>query len=87
MTNYNDENLLDMIELYAHEIGAIESEEELSERFDATIAESVIERYGEEDIPAMSEAFNNWTDSLCKDGEIHPAQYNKYCYVGTYSTE
>ena len=82
---YNDENLLQMVELYAEEVGNIESEEDLSSRFDSEIAPSIVALYGEDDAPAMSEGFNNWTDSLCKDGVIHPEQYNKYCYVGTYS--
>lgn len=85
MKNYNDENLLEMVELYAAEIGAIASEEELSERFDEHLAPLVIEQYGEDDKPAMLETFNNWTDGLCKDGEIHPEQYNSYCYVGEWA--
>ncbi len=85
MSNYNDENLLDMVELYAYEMGYIADEEELSERFDADIAPQIIEQYGEDDEPAMNEAFNNWSDSLCKDGDIHPEQYNNYCYVGEWA--
>ena len=85
MKNYNDENLLEMVELYAAEVGHIESEEELSTLFDETLAPLVVAQYGADDEPAMNEAFNNWTDSLCKDGEIHPEQYNQYCYVGEYS--
>lgn len=83
--NYHDENLLEMVELYADEMGYISSESELSERFDENIAPLVIEQYGADDEPAMSEAFNNWSDALCKGGEIHPQQYNDYCYVGEYS--
>lgn len=83
--NYNDENLLEMVELYAAEMGYIADEDELSERFDKEIAPAVIEQYGPDDEPAMNEAFNNWTDSLCKEGEIHPEQYNSYHYVGEYS--
>ena len=84
--NYNDENLLDMIELYAAEMGYISSEDELSTLFDENIAPSVIKQYGEQDQPAMDEGFNNWTDMLCKEGEIHPAQYAEYCYVGEYAS-
>jgi len=82
--NYNDENLLDMVELYANECGYIASAQELSDLFDGSIAPVVIKQYCPDDVVAMSEAFNNWVDSLCKDGEIHPAQYNDYCYVGKY---
>lgn len=85
MGTYNDENFLEMVELYAAEVGAIESEGELSERFDEEVAPLVIAEYGADDEPAMAEAFNNWSDSLCKDGEIHPEQYNQYCYVGKYA--
>lgn len=74
--------MLEVVELYAEDNGMIASEDELSKRFDAEVLPSVIEQYGEDDEPAISEAFNNWTDSLCKDGEIHEEQYNSYCYVG-----
>ena len=84
MRNYWNENLLQMIELYANEIGAIASEEELSEQFDEQVLPHVIAQYGENDEDAISEAFNSWTDSLCKDGEIHPEQYNQYCYIASH---
>lgn len=82
---YDNEDLLEMIELYAGEVGNISSEDELSERFDNEIAPLIIKQYGEDDEAAMNEAFNNWTDALCKEGEIHTEQYNQYCYVGLYS--
>lgn len=74
-SNWNDENLLEVVELLAHSNRWIASEEELSDLFDQDIAPMVIEQYGEDDTIAMSEAFNNWSDRLCKDGEIHPEQY------------
>lgn len=80
--NWNRVDLLEMVELYAEENGGIASEQELSERFDSEVLPSVIAEYGEDDEPAINEAFNNWTDALCKDGEIHDEQYDKYCYVG-----
>lgn len=83
--NYNDENLLDMVELYAGSQGYISCEEDLSEIFDEVITPDIIKKYGENDKPAMNEGFNNWTDMLCKDGEIHPIQYDQYCYVGKYA--
>ena len=83
--NYNDENPIEMVELYADEMGYISSEIELSDRFDSDVAQYVIDQYGPDDEPAMNEAFNNWTDSLCKDGEIHPLQYHEYCYIGEYA--
>ena len=83
--NYNDETLLEMVELYAEGAGNIASEQELSDIFDRDIAPLVLENYDADDYVAFSEAFNNWADGLCKDGEIHPEQYSNYCYVGTYS--
>ncbi len=74
--------LLEMVELYAEDNGMIASEEELSKRFDEEILPMVLETYSESDSDAINEAYNDWTDSLCKDGEIHPAQYDSYCYVG-----
>jgi glycosidase len=76
-----------MVELYASDNNLIATEAELSELFDRDTAPLVIQKYGENDAPAMREAFNDWTDSLCKDQEIHPEQYNCYCYVGKYSGE
>ncbi len=80
--NFHSVDLLEIVEFFAEDNGWIASEEELSERFDAEILPLVIEQYGEDDQPAINEAFNDWTDSLCKDGELHDEQYNKYCYVG-----
>jgi len=36
------------------------------------------EQDGEPDIPARSEAWNNWTDSLCKSGVISDWQYENW---------
>lgn len=82
MANWNRVDLLEIVEAYAADNRLIASEEELSERFDADVLPDVIEAYGEDDEPAINEAFNDWTDMLCKDGELHPEQYDKYCYVG-----
>lgn len=82
MTNWHKVDMLDVIELYAEDNGMIASEEELSARFDRDVLPVVLETYSESDSVAICEAFNDWTDSLCKDGEIHPEQYNHYCYVG-----
>jgi hypothetical protein len=90
MRNYNDENLLDMVELYADECGLIDSEDALSERFDDEVMPGILETYGKpgvefEDTDMVTQEFNDWTDMLCKEGEIHPEQYNQYGYVGKYS--
>jgi len=45
----------------------------------ANVLPFIVEQYeadGVPDIPARSESFNNYTDSLCKDGEISEYQYN-----------
>lgn len=75
-------DLLEIVEAFAADNGEIASEEELSEMFDRDILPDVIAHYGEDDQPAINEAFNDWTDMLCKDGVLHPEQYNRYCYVG-----
>ena len=88
--NYNDENLLEMVELYADEKGFIASEDELSERFDNETLPGILENYGKKgveftDTDRINEEFNAWSDMLCKDGEIHPEQYRNYGYTGKYS--
>ena len=83
--NFNNYSLMDIIEDFAASEGLISSEKELSEMFDEEVAPSVIEQYGEDDTIAMDEAFNNWTDALCEEGELHEEQYNSYTYVGKYS--
>tara|TARA_B100001093_G_C26071172_1_gene694574 strand:- start:219 stop:473 length:255 start_codon:yes stop_codon:yes gene_type:complete len=82
-TKYNNETFLEIIELYAIEAGLISSEDELSEQFDQYI-DDCFPDFPVDDEPALNEAFNNWTDSLCKDGIIHPEQYNQYDYTGIY---
>jgi hypothetical protein len=75
-------DLIDLVELYAEDNGKIASESELSKLFDQEILPMVLETYSESDTVGIDQAFNDWTDSLCKDGEIHTEQYNSYCYVG-----
>ena len=38
------------------------------------------EQDGEPDWPARCETWNNWTDSLCKDGEISEWQYANWSH-------
>lgn len=76
---------LGLVEEWASDCGLISSEEELSAVFDEEIAPLVIEQYGENDEPAISEAFNNWSDGLCRGGVLHELQYENYCYVGKYA--
>lgn len=48
------------------------------QQFESEIKPLVIEQYGNDDSAAMSEAWNDYTDSLCKDGELTALQY-RYC--------
>ena len=55
--------------------------DEAIERFENNILPMVIqscEQDGHVDGPARREAWNNWTDMLCKDGEISDWQYNNW---------
>jgi len=38
------------------------------------------EKDGIPDIPARCETWNNWTDGLCKDGEISDWQYENWSH-------
>lgn len=40
----------------------------------------VLEAYGADDEPAINEAFNDYTDSLCKDGDISDETYNNITF-------
>lgn len=48
------------------------------EQFEENILPMVIERFGKGDHCAIAEAWNDYTDSLCKDGELNNLQYH-YC--------
>ncbi len=91
MKNYNDETLLELVELYASEAGLeITDEDDLSNKFDKDVLPELIEIHGTkgedfEDTVMINEEFNNWSDMLCKEGEIHPEQYSNYEYVGSHS--
>ena len=55
--------------------------DEAIEEFEAYILPSTIKSYewdGMPDWPARREAWNNWTDSLCKDRRISDWQYNNW---------
>ena len=51
------------------------------ESFENYVLPYTIEAYeqdGQPDWPARREAWNNWTDGLCKDGEISDWQYSNW---------
>lgn len=56
--------------------GFEEIQDGLRELFRSEIAPLVIAQYGEGDEISLNEAFNVWTDSLCKDGKISDHIYN-----------
>jgi len=52
------------------------TDEQVVECFEEFILPYVIKEYGADDEIAIRTAFNDYTDSLCKDGEISGDQYN-----------
>jgi hypothetical protein len=46
--------------------------------FEENIKPAVIARYGADDEVALREGWNDWTDGLCKDGEISPWAYENW---------
>ena len=53
------------------------------QQFEFEILPMVKETYEQDgipDIPARSEAWNNWTDMLCKDGLISDWQYHNWTH-------
>lgn len=85
MNSFKRFDLLEAIELWAEDNGCISSEQELSDLFDDEVAQSVIDQYGKDDNDAIIQAFNDWSDGLCKDEQLHEHQYSSYGYVGKYS--
>jgi hypothetical protein len=68
------------VEMWASDNNCIDSEEALSEHFDAYMSDIQLD-YGD-DYTAFCQDFNNTTDAWYRDGLIHGLQYNQYCYVG-----
>ena len=85
MNNWNHYSTLEIIEALAEHESLISSEEELSERFDEILTVEQKHIYREGDEGMLNEDFSNFSDSLCKGGEIHSEQYNDYCYVGEFA--
>jgi len=56
----------------------IEASEDLT-RFFVDMIDECAPDFPKWDIPATNETFNNWTDGLCKDGEICTDTYNEIC--------
>jgi len=67
----------------ASNLDSVMTRDEAIEIFDNHILPLVqqgMEQDGVPDIPARSEAFNNWTDSMCKDGQISDWQYENWSH-------
>ena len=51
---------------------------EVFEWWESAVKPFVVGQYGENDYAALSESWNNYTDTVCKDGDINKLQY-EYC--------
>lgn len=58
------------------------TKQEALNQFQEEYLPSVIARYGQNDKPALREAWNVYTDQLCKSGKITMNQYETW--VGPY---
>lgn len=59
------------------------TKKEAEREFKEEVLPQVRERYeqdGRRDIPARSEAWNGWTDGLCKNGRITEHQYETWIH-------
>ena len=54
------------------------TDDELIERFEVEVLPETVQQYGADQC-ALDQAFNNWTDGLCRNGEISDRQYNEVC--------
>jgi len=48
--------------------------------FRAEVLPEVVKRYSKDDKPAICEAWNDWTDGLCKDKQITARQYDTWTH-------
>ena len=67
----------------ANNLDTVMTRDEAIEIFDNHILPIVkqnMEPDGQIDIPARSEAWNNWTDAMCKDGQISDWQYENWTH-------
>jgi hypothetical protein len=51
------------------------TEKQAVEQFEENVLPSLITRYGADDAVAIRTAYNDYTDSLCKDGQLTTWQY------------
>jgi hypothetical protein len=55
-----------------------EKNQQFNELFLKTIAPDIVKRYGKKDYTALRTAWNEWTDGLCKSGEITFDEYEDW---------
>lgn len=65
--------------LRADELNTEESRKVI-QSFGENVLPYILEQYGVDDDPAISEGFSDYTDSLCKDGEISEETYNNITF-------
>lgn len=51
------------------------TEEQIADGW-TNIREMIVSTYGADDVDALTQGFNDWTDGLCKDGRISDWQYH-----------
>jgi hypothetical protein len=51
---------------------------EVLREFRENILPAIVQQYGKDDHIAIREAWNNYTDALCKDGVISSHQYDSW---------
>jgi len=70
----------DYMGLFGELPDGVMTEEEVQADFKENILPLIIEQYGEYDEIAIDTEFNDYTDSLCKDGQITDWLYNNITY-------
>jgi hypothetical protein len=75
MNNLNEtDDMVDRIESDYYGI----TRQDVIDMFERDILPDIIKHYGDKDIPAKRAAWNDFTDSLCKDGTITLYQNNSW---------
>lgn len=66
----------DMVDRIESDYGI--SRDDVIQMFERDILPDIVKHYGDKDIPAKRAAWNDYTDSLCKDGVITLYQNNSW---------
>ena len=54
------------------------TKQEAKQEFIENVRRPILERWLQSDFPALCEAWNNFTDRLCKEGRITARQYDRW---------